>query len=97
VSQARRSSRAKAPDVDLFGQPLRARLPLRKVVERPDGRGFDIAVREPACTNFRHLGAVYSTRGEAWQAVRDGVGLEPRESREEIHVSVYFSATRRPR
>ncbi len=60
-------------NLDLFGEPVRRPLPLRKIVERPDGRGWCIAAREPDQTVYRYLG-VYATRGEAAQALIDGVG-----------------------
>lgn len=78
---------------DLFGNEVKAPLPLRKIVERPDGRGFAIAARERAETTYRHLG-IYATRGEAAQALRDGVGLPPREKPEVLTLSVQISLSR---
>lgn len=66
---------------------MKAAPPLRKVALRPDGRGWCIAVREAASTIYRYLGT-YDSEGAAWQAFRDGVGLEPREDREEMRLEV---------
>jgi hypothetical protein len=84
---------AKPAEKDLFGEPVKPRLPLRKAVLRPDGRGWCIAVREPTSTVHRHIG-IYETKGEAWQAIREGVGAEPCEDREELRIEVRFSVRR---
>ncbi len=81
------------PDADLWGAPLTPALPLRKAVPRPDGRGWCIAVREPARTTYRYVG-IYGSRAEAGQAIRDGVGAEPREEREEMRLEVRFTVRR---
>lgn len=73
---------------DLFGEVLREPLPLRKIVARPDGRGFTIAVRESDSSAYRYVG-IYSTRGEAAEALREGVGKPPPEDRETLSLRVY--------
>lgn len=94
MSKGRKKPRpAKKPETDLFGEPLRPTPPLRKAVPRSDGRGWCIAVRDPASTTHRHIG-IYGTEGEAWQAIREGVGAEPREEREEMRLEVRFSVRR---
>lgn len=91
---AKRRSKPKAKtETDLFGEPVRSAQPLRKAVPRSDGRGWCIAVREPASTTYLHKG-IYETEGEAWQAIRDGVGAEPREERQEMRLEVRFSVRR---
>ena len=91
---SKRRGKAKAkPETDLFGEPVRATPPRRKAVPRPDGRGWCIAVREPSSTTYRYIG-IYGTEGEAWQAIREGVGAEPREEREEMRLEVRFNVRR---
>lgn len=93
MSTPKKSKRARQPETDLFGDPVRSAPPLRKAVARPNGRGWCIAVREPASTTYLHKG-IYETEGGAWQAIRDGVGAEPREDREEMRLEVRFSVRR---
>lgn len=93
MSSKRRSKVKAKPETDLFGEQVRPTPPLRKVVPRPDGRGWCIAVREAASTTYRYIG-VYHSRAEAGQAIRDGVGAEPREEREEMRLEVRFSLRR---
>lgn len=88
-----KSKRARQPETDLFGEPVKSAPPLRKAVPRPDGRGWCIAVREAASTTYRYIG-IYESRAEAGQAIRDGVGAEPREEREEMRLEVRFSVRR---
>lgn len=91
---SKRRGKAKAKlETDLFGEPVRPTPPLRKAVPRSDGRGWCIAVRDPASTTHRRIG-LYGTEGEAWQAIREGVGAEPREEREEMRLEVRFSVRR---
>ena len=89
---AKRRTKPK-PEADLWGEPVRTTPPRRKAVPRPDGRGWCIAVREAASPNYRYVG-IYETEGEAWQAIHDGVGAEPREEREEMRLEVRFSVRR---
>lgn len=85
----KQNRKSKPAEKDLFGEPVKPRPPLRKIVARPEGQGFDIAVWQPGGAAYVRLNAVYDTRAEAGQALRDGVGLKPRESREEIWVGVW--------
>ena len=86
----------KRVETDLFGNPVRLPPPDRKIVARPDGRGFAIAVRQPARTSYIYVGA-YGTRSEAAVALRAGVGLEPGGDQVEVSISVYLSPFRRRR
>lgn len=86
MSAKRRSKAKTKQETDLFGEPVRPTLPLRKIVERPDGRGWCIAVREPHETLYRYVG-VYPTRGDAVRALLDGVG-KPIEDVEIVTITV---------
>ena len=92
---SKRRGKAKAkPETDLFGEPVRPTPPLRKAVPRTDAHGgWCVAVRAAASTTYRYIG-IYGTEGEAWQAIRDGVGAEPREEHEEMRLEVRFSVRR---
>ena len=90
----KQNRKSKPAENDLFGEPVKPRPPLRKIVARPEGQGFDIAVRQPGGEAYVRLNAVYDTRAEAGQALRDGIGLEPRESREVMSLSVKFRGRR---
>ncbi len=96
MNAKRRTKSTGKPEIDLFGEPVRPTPPLRKAAPRPDGRGWCIAVREPASTTYRYIG-IYGSRAEAGQAIRDGVGAEPREEREEMRLEVRFTVRRRLR
>lgn len=93
MNAMRRSKAKSKPETDLFGDPVRSVLPLRKAVLRTDGRGWCIAVREAASTTYRYIG-IYGTEGVAWQAIREGVGAEPREEPEEMRLEVRFNLRR---
>ena len=71
---------------DLLG-PVPKRIPRRTVAPHPQRCGFTIAVREAGSHAARYVG-FYPTEGEAWQAVRDGVG-KTHEDRETMQLSVY--------
>lgn len=96
MSGNRTGASAKPTEADLWGDPVKPQLPRRKPARRTDGIGWCVAVREATSTEYHYVGR-YDSEGSAWQAIRDGVGLKPREDREEMHLGVYFGPRRWPR
>ncbi len=86
------------PETDLFGEPVRDPPPRLKPIERRDGLGWDVGVFQLGTgSTYVGLGGVYATEGEAWQAIRSGVGSELRGRSETVRVCVYVSPSHRRR
>lgn len=94
MTTPRKRSTRRPVEKDLFGDPVSSPPPERKIVLRPDGRGYSIAVRVPGGTAYDYLG-VYATRAEAAVAFRDGVGKRDDRDAVVVSVSVYLSPARR--
>lgn len=94
MNAKRRRKVTPKPETDLFGEPVRPTSPRCKPIPRRDGPGWRVGVREPGRTIYVALPGYYLSEGEAWQAIREGVGAEPREEREEMRLEVRFSVRR---
>ena len=89
MKRKQKSKSAKPAEKDLFGEPLKPHTQPRKIVKRPEGRGFDIAVRKPDGAAYLRLNAFYATRAAAAKALRESLRSELRESRHAIWVVVW--------